>query len=156
MNSTLPSYTEEENLVECFDNDKTFLLHPDAKAAWEKLKDAALSKGIHIYIVSAFRSIARQSEIIENKRAEGLSEEDIFKFSAPPGYSEHHTGKALDLTTSDSAPLEEEFERTSAFEWLIQHAGDFGFRLTYPRNNQYHIGYEPWHWFCEGSPNNPN
>jgi D-alanyl-D-alanine carboxypeptidase len=63
----------------------------------KKMKDAARTVGISLYIVSAFRSFERQSEIIEQKREKGLSEEDAFKVSAPPGFSEHNTGRAVDI-----------------------------------------------------------
>ena len=79
----------------------------------------------------------------------GDSDEDIFKLSAPPGFSEHHTGKAIDLNTSGFPPLEEEFEKSDAFQWLSVNAKDFGFRLSYPRENRFGIAYEPWHWFYE-------
>jgi len=117
----------------------------------EKDEEAAWTEGIHFYIVSAFRSIARQSEIIEGKRRDGLSDEDIFRVNALPGLSEHHTGRALDLNTPDLPALEEEFEDSQAFQWLIQNAGHFGFELSYPRENKYGISYEPWHWFYKGN-----
>jgi D-alanyl-D-alanine carboxypeptidase len=71
---------------------------------------------------------------------------DILKINAAPGYSEHHTGRALDLTTADSPPLEVGFETTQAYAWLVEHAGEHGFRLSYPRDNPHGINYEPWHW----------
>lgn len=92
-----PQYIEQQNLIEVKDEGRTFQLHPDAFAAWKKMKDAARADGIILYIVSAFRSFKRQSEIMEQKREKGDSEEDIFKVSAPPGSSEHHTGKAVDI-----------------------------------------------------------
>ena len=113
------------------------------------MKDAARAEGIRIYVVSAFRSFKRQSEIIEKKRMKGISEEDIFNVSAPPGSSEHHTGKAVDINTKGFAPLEEDFERSEAFKWLSLNAKDFGFRLSYPKENRFGMAYEPWHWFYD-------
>jgi hypothetical protein len=49
------------------------------------------------------------------------------------------------------AIIEEEFEHSQAFQWLIQNAHKFGFRLSYPRGNKFGIAYEPWHWFYEGN-----
>jgi len=46
-------------------------------------------------------------------------------------------------------PLEEEFEKSVAFQWLSVNAKDFGFRLSYPKENRFGIAYEPWHWFYE-------
>ena len=126
-----PRYPEQRVLIEFRDEDKTFQLHPDAVAAWKKMKSAARAEGIRLYIVSAFRSFKRQSEIIEEKRLKGVSEEDIFKVNASPGFSEHHTGMAVDINTTGFPPLEEDFENSDAFQWLLLNAGDFGFRLSY-------------------------
>ena len=150
MNTLLPIYEEETNLVEYVDGETTHRLHPEALDAWINLANAAGGARVSLHVVSAFRSKERQSEIIARKRAMGLSDEEIFRFSAPPGHSEHHTGRAIDINTSDCEPLEEDFENTKAFRWLQNNASDFGFRLSYPRDNEYGIGYEPWHWFFEG------
>ena len=53
---------------------------------------------------------------------------------------------AIDVTTDEGAPLEPEFEKTSAFRWLSTNAGRFGFALSYPAENPYGYDYEPWHW----------
>ena len=65
-----------------------------------------------------------------------------------PGFSEHHTGRALDLSTPGSEPLSEAFDQTAAFDWLNTHARRFEFSMSYPRNNTTGINYEPWHWAC--------
>ena len=66
--------------------------------------------------------------------------------SAAPGYSEHHSGRAVDLTTPGSPVLEEAFEESDAFAWLRRRAPEFGFRMSYPRDNPHRVAYEPWHW----------
>ena len=146
----MPQCLEADELVEFEDDGQRFQLHPDAFIAWEKMRDAAKEQGAELDMVSAFRSIARQLEIVEKKRKRGLSDEDIFKVSARPGYSEHHTGKAIDLSTPGFLVLEEEFENSEAFKWLIGNANKFGFYLSYPRDNKYGIIYEPWHWCFKG------
>ena len=50
------------------------------------------------------------------------------------------------LLAADGEALTEEFERTPAFNWLNRRAKEFGFHLTYPRNNRFGVIYEPWHW----------
>ena len=146
----MPQYSEQDELVEFKDNGRTFHLHPDALIAWERMRDAAKDQGVQLLLVSAFRSIERQLEIVEKKRMKGLSDKEIFKVSARPGYSEHHTGKAIDLNTPDFLPLEEEFEHSEAFRWLIKNGNRFGFYLSYPRGNKYGIAFEPWHWYYKG------
>ena len=115
-------------------------------AAWREMKSAAERDGVSLLLVSAFRSAAYQRQIIERKLAAGQPMEEILKSSAAPGYSEHHTGRTVDITAPGSKPLTEEFARTSAFAWLTRRANDFGFTMTYPRDNPFGVIYEPWHW----------
>ena len=142
---------EERDLVIIVDNRREFSLHPLAARDWKRMKEKAKAEGVDLQIVSAFRSIARQAEIIEEKRKKGIQEAEIFRVSALPGFSEHHSGRAIDINTEGYEPLEEDFENSSAFIWLLKHAARFGFRLSYPRKNKYCIAYEPWHWFHERS-----
>lgn len=124
-------------------------LTPEAAAAWQRMKAAALADGIELALVSAYRSIERQAEIVRGKLDAGQSLEEILLVSAPPGYSEHHTGRAIDIGTPGCASLETAFETTPAFAWLTRRAGEFGFSLSYPEDNAAGYQYEPWHW-CHG------
>jgi D-alanyl-D-alanine carboxypeptidase len=126
-------------------------LIPSAAGAFVAMREAARRDGVELQVVSAFRSIEYQLGILERKFARGLPIGEILRVSAAPGYSEHHSGRALDLTTPGFAPLEEEFERSPAFAWLMRNAARFGFHLSYPRGNCHGIAYEPWHW-CMKSP----
>jgi D-alanyl-D-alanine carboxypeptidase len=137
-------------VAETGDNGREHLLVPAAASAWRAMRASALADGIGISIVSAFRTIDRQAEIVRAKREKGLSLESILCVSAPPGYSEHHSGRAVDVTTEGVRPLTQEFEQTSAFRWLSTNAGRFGFFLSFPPNNRYGYAYEPWHW-CFGT-----
>jgi D-alanyl-D-alanine carboxypeptidase len=110
------------------------------------MQNTALSVAVTLRPLSGFRSVVRQTEIIRAKLAAGRSIADILSINAAPGFSEHHTGRALDIGTPHSPDFEECFAETPAFAWLIQHAGAFDFTLSYPRNNQHGIAYEPWHW----------
>ncbi|HET6633286.1 MAG TPA: M15 family metallopeptidase [Rhodanobacteraceae bacterium] len=121
-------------------------LAPRAARAFERMRDAAAADGVYLQVVSAYRSTDYQFGILERKLVRGLAIHEILAVSAAPGYSEHHSGRALDLTTPGFAPLEEEFERSPAFAWLSRHAGRYRFALSYPRGNRHGIAYEPWHW----------
>lgn len=121
-------------------------LQPRAAKAFAAMREAASRDGIEIQVVSAFRSIEYQLGILEHKLAGGQTIEEILRVSAAPGYSEHHTGRCLDLTSPGFAALEEAFERSPAFAWLQRSAPRFGFALSYPRGNRHGIAYEPWHW----------
>lgn len=121
-------------------------LAPGAARAWSAMQLAAKKDGETLQVVSAFRSVDYQKQIIQRKLAAGQSWEQILRLSALPGYSEHHTGRTIDLTTPGCEPLTEDFERMPAFAWLTRRAGEFGFTMTYPRGNPHGIAYEPWHW----------
>ena len=121
-------------------------LAPEAAAAWKTMKERALAYGIELVALSGFRSVQRQSEILRGKLALGEPLEEILKSIAAPGYSEHHTGRAIDLGTRDVLPLEEVFAASPAYAWLTRHGSHFGFRLSYPRNSRHGFVYEPWHW----------
>jgi D-alanyl-D-alanine carboxypeptidase len=125
-----------------------------AAGAWLRLRVAAANDGVVLLPFSGFRSVVRQAEIIRAQLGAGRSLADILSFIAAPGYSEHHTGRALDLGTPGEPPLNASFSRTAAFAWLVQHAGTFGFQLSYPVENPHAIAYEPWHW-CWHHPTGP-
>jgi len=133
-------------LVETGVDGREHRLVPEAASAWRQMKNAALQAGVPLSIVSAYRSVDRQVEIIRRKLDAGQKIEDILCVSAPPGFSEHHTGCAVDLAEPDAPLLETSFDQTAAFGWLQQHAGHFGFVLSYPADNPMGYQYEPWHW----------
>jgi D-alanyl-D-alanine carboxypeptidase len=144
----LHAYTEAVCLevAELSADGREHLLTTQAADAWRSLRAAAQRDGITLFIVSAFRSIERQTEIIRRKLVAGVAIEEILAVSAPPGYSEHHTGRAVDLSTPDSPLLEIGFEKTAAFRWLEDHANSFGFYLSFPLGNSSGFQFEPWHW----------
>lgn len=121
-----------------------------AAVAWTRMRAAAAGDGIGLDAISGYRSHAYQLGIFRRKRARGIALEAILAVNAAPGYSEHHSGRALDLGTPGELPAEESFEQTPAFAWLQRHAHAFGFRLSYPRGNRHGIAYEPWHWYLQG------
>lgn len=121
-------------------------LVPRAARAWQRMCDAAAENGITLQLVSAFRSIEYQLGIFKRKLERGLSIAEILEANAAPGYSEHHSGRALDITTPGFAALEETFENSAAFVWLQANAQTYGFHLSFPRGNPHGITYEPWHW----------
>ena len=117
-----------------------------AATAWSRMKSSAASSNVELQAVSAFRSVDYQTGIIQRKLDAGQNMAEILQVSAAPGYSEHHSGNALDISTPGYTPLEEEFENSPAFAWLKKSAEKFGFSLSYPRNNSHGVCYEPWHW----------
>ena len=120
-------------------------LAPAAAQAWTAMR-AAAADGVELLLISAFRSFDFQLALIRGKQAKGRLIGEILTVNAPPGCSEHHSGRAVDIGARDTPALEEDFEHTPQFAWLQRHAGRHGFGLSYPRGNRYGYLYEPWHW----------
>lgn len=126
-------------------------LRMPAARAWRAMRQAALADGIVLEAISGYRSHDYQLGIFNRKRERGQSVEQILEVNAAPGFSEHHGGLALDISTPGEPAAEESFERTPAFAWLQAHGARFGFDLSYPRGNPHGIVYEPWHWRHAGA-----
>ncbi|MFZ5392076.1 MAG: M15 family metallopeptidase [Patescibacteria group bacterium] len=79
------------------------------------------------------------------------------KWVAMPGYSEHnrYEGTAIDfinqegISGGDENQVPEDFEKLPEYEWMLKNAQKYNFYLSYPRDNQYGVGFEPWHWHWE-------
>lgn len=129
-------------------------LDPEAGKALMKLIYAARNEGVWIVPVSGFRTIEQQAKLFEAQIKRRGSTEAAAKLSAPPGYSEHHTGLAIDLADGHfpNQDVTYQFETTDAYNWLKKHAKDFGFEMSFPPNNSQGISFEPWHWRYIGSP----
>ncbi|MFL0792339.1 MAG: D-alanyl-D-alanine carboxypeptidase family protein, partial [Prochlorococcus sp.] len=101
-----------------------------------------------------FRSYQLQERIFFDVKSErNQTAVERAKVSAPPGYSEHSTGYALDLGDGGfpETALSVDFEQTPAFRWLQDHAASYHFTLSFPIENPQGVSYEPWHWRFEGS-----
>lgn len=144
----LPFYPVASELVVAETNaaGHAFLTTPATAHAWTAMKHAASKDGIILEIVSSFRTLERQIDIIQHKIDRNMPMETILTLSAPPGYSEHHSGRAIDINTPGCRATEADFAHTDAFRWLEAHAGAFGFTLSYPPGNAFGFVYEPWHW----------
>ncbi|MFP7755741.1 M15 family metallopeptidase [Thermodesulfobacteriota bacterium B35] len=115
-------------------------LRRDARDALEAMARQAAADNIHLLVDSGYRSSRYQKTIISRQLARGKSFADISRFVAPPGYSEHLTGTAVDFSPSNWR-----FASTPQYRWLAGHASAFGFTETYPKNGRRHP-WEPWHW----------
>lgn len=144
----LPRYREAQRLqpVGLGTDGRDKLLIAEAAKAWQQMRAAAAGDGIELLLISAFRSVAFQAALIRDKLRRGMPIDEILRVNAPPGYSEHHSGRAVDIGCAGTTALDEAFEHTAAFAWLTARAGRHGFRLSYPRGNAQGYQYEPWHW----------
>ncbi len=126
---------------------------PAAKALI-KMQGDALREGVRLVALSGFRTVEEQEYLFfEIKKQRGQRARERAEVSAPPGYSEHHTGYAIDLgdATAPATHVEESFEETRAFAWLEENAARYSFELSFPRDNLQNITYEPWHWRYVGN-----
>ena len=146
--SKLPFQEEPEDLIDAGIDyyGRKQKLAACANKAWLEMKASARLDGHDIKIISAFRSIEYQCNLISKKLTQGQTILKILRTNAIPGYSEHHSGRALDLHSGNGAPLDECFEKEPAFFWLTENAGKFKFYMSYPEKNGFGIIYEPWHW----------
>ena len=147
-NPRRPAYAEARELEDVEPNiiGRMQQLAPDTARDWRRMKAAALADGIELLLVSGFRSVRHQTDLIRRKLAAGVEIATILDVNAAPGFSEHHTGRAVDVATPGTRPLTEEFEASAAFAWLTEHGTRFGFTMPYGRDNIYGFSYEPWHW----------
>tara|TARA_B100000925_G_scaffold272680_1_gene236797 strand:- start:103 stop:669 length:567 start_codon:yes stop_codon:yes gene_type:complete len=128
-------------------------VHIDMRESLLNMREEAKKEGIYLVFLSGFRSIKLQNDIFYSlKSLRNQEAVERARVSAPPGYSEHSTGFAIDIgdATQRETDFETEFENTEAFRWLIKNAAKFHFKLSFNKNNRY-IDYEPWHWRYEGS-----
>ena len=124
-------------------------LRHTAAEKFKQMQAAARADGVLLTPISAFRTISEQDYLffrIKEKRVQGVTKRA--EVSAPPGYSEHHTGYAIDIGDGKvpSTNLSEKFENTAAFRWLEANSPRYSFELSFPRDNPQGISYEPWHW----------
>ena len=130
---------------------------PDLTRLIAAVHDAHL--GGELRGVSCFRSIAHQQRVFCEARARGKPCVDPAARAesvAPPGHSEHGTGYAIDfgVRPEGSCPDVDPCIATSAVgRWLLAHAPDYGFELSFPQSNSQGVTWEPWHWRWVGSDN---
>jgi D-alanyl-D-alanine carboxypeptidase len=130
------------------------LLAPDAARSFLEMELAAATEGINLIPISAFRPISLQKDLFFNVKAErNQSSIERAQVSAPPGFSEHSTGYAIDIgdQSQPQMNLSPGFVHTRAYQWLKANAARYQFVLSFPENNPQAVNFEPWHWRYEGN-----
>lgn len=123
---------------------RTLQIHGQVWPHLQKLLDDSTAAGVNLRIQSAYRSFGTQASLKAGyKVTYGTTAAN--RFSAEQGYSEHQLGTTVDFSTAKSAALAASFDTTPESKWLTAHAHEYGFVLSYPKNNKYYV-YEPWHW----------
>lgn len=130
---------EQQRSYDVFTSDIT-LSSRVAEALEQMIQDARAQGLSHFIVMSGYRSFEQQQALYEEMGA---------AYAMKPGYSEHHTGLALDIgsteTTMDVAP---------EGKWIADNAWRYGFILRYPADKVAITGieYEPWHLRFVGLP----
>ena len=130
------------------------LLHNDAAFAWNRMVQAAARDGINLIPGSGYRSVEEQDTLWKNQVSKHNGDvEKAAKISAPPGYSQHQTGYAIDLWDPRYG-LQRDFDQSAQFKWMQKYGQQHGFELPFKKENDQKpgAGYEPWHWLFVGSP----
>jgi D-alanyl-D-alanine carboxypeptidase len=145
----LPYQEAPQSELQPVTSDGSISLRRVAAEKYEEMVADAKADGVTLVPISGFRSISEQERVffdLKAERGEGITTRA--EVSAPPGYSEHHTGYAVDIGDADhpGANLQFDFEDTQAFQWLKQNAAHYNFEMSFPKNNPMGVSYEPWHW----------
>lgn len=124
-------------------------LRTKAAEKFLQMQSDARKQGVILVPISGFRTVSEQEYLffsVKEQRNQQASKRA--EVSAPPGYSEHHTGYAVDIGDGNAPTtnLHTDFEQTAAFQWLQANAPRYSFELSFPPDNLQGVSYEPWHW----------
>ena len=151
----LPYEEASPEQLKSITNDGSIKLRKNAADSFLKMQRDARANGIILTSISGFRTVEQQNYLFfEIQRQRNQNPSQRAEVSAPPNYSEHHTGYAIDIGDGKvpATNLSESFEKTPAFRWLTNNAAKYSFELSFPPNNPQNISYEPWHWRYVGDP----
>ncbi len=125
-------------------SERDMYLRSEAAAAWERLNQAALERGLHIWVVSSYRTAAYQESLFNGYYAS--NGEAAYLFSALPRRSEHELGLAVDV--SYDGFLHEDLLNSEVGRFMKEEGYKYGFVLRYPSGKEAVTGYafEAWHY----------
>ncbi len=130
------------------DTGRVVQLRADAAQAFQAMQASARLAGVELVPISGYRTRSYQQGLFSRAVGRYGTRQAAARWVAPPGYSEHHTGLAIDIGALQrpETDVETTFEHTPAFAWLKENAHRFGFEISFPRDNPQGVSYEPWHW----------
>ena len=137
----LPYDFKQTNLVKMdrkytVNDGKQYLLEGKAYESFVRMADAARREGVSIRAISAYRTESYQ-RMLYNKKTRTTGQSNADNYSAKPGFSEHQTGLAVDINSTNTS-----FEKTGTFKWMQAHAHEYGYILRYPKDKKWITGYE--------------
>lgn len=133
--------------------DSDVMLDSRVAPYYQAMYDAAAEDGIYLYPITGYVSVESQKsdfdELVEEYLADDMSEANAVAEAARdvmlPGTSEHNAGIAVDICSHSAS-----FEYTDEFEWLTNHAAEYGFILRYPKEAEKQeytkVNFQPWHF----------
>jgi len=130
------------------------MLRKEAFEAFKKMWDSAKSAGVSLKIISATRNFEQQKAIWEGKwdrfAMDAPKPKDralkILEYSSMPGSSRHHWGTDMDLNDLNNASFEPGGKYEKMYQWLANHAHEFGFCQPYTAGRPHGYHEEKWHW----------
>ena len=142
--SSIGEYAPDD-LVRISDQNSTRenYLRKEACENFETLCNDARAEGYIIRGMSAYRSYDRQT-VIYNNYVQNDGKANADTYSARPGFSEHQTGLAVDVMGGDTSY--EKFSTTKEYQFVLDHAHEYGFIVRYPEGKQDITGYVPEAW----------
>jgi zinc D-Ala-D-Ala carboxypeptidase len=145
----LPYSEAPSSELQAITSDGRIRMRKAAADEFKRMQAAAEADGINLVPISGFRSLKDQDQVFFGlKQQRGQEATKRAEVSAPPGYSEHHTGYAIDVGDGKvpATNLSQNFEETAAFRWMQKNAPRYNFEISFPKNNKQGVSYEPWHW----------
>ena len=130
---------------------REFQIEPETYWHFEQLRTALKQKGIYVELDSVYRSVARQKEIVA-EFTQKYGADYVKQYVAVPGYSEHHTGLAVDICLVVDGKIiddnDEMIAQREIFAQIHPLLAEYGFILRYPQGKESVTGYsyEPWHF----------
>ena len=112
-----------------------------ANQALQEMAEGADKEQVQLVVHSAYRSLWFQRKIFKRRFQEGKSFEEVVRYVAPPGYSEHALGTVVDFYPSDWR-----FADTPSYAWLKKNGARYHFIESYPEHGEPGLAWEPWHW----------
>lgn len=122
----------------------------------QNMLDDGEAAGLSMYVASGYRSYDKQREVFNSTMQDWINQgytplnayDETKKSVAVPGTSEHATGLAVDIISSEYEELDDRQGDTDEQKWLMEHCWEYGFILRYPEEKADITGiiYEPWHY----------
>ena len=122
----------------------------------QKMLDDGAAAGLSMYVASGYRAYDKQREVFNSTMQDWINQgytplnayDETKKSVAVPGTSEHATGLAVDIISSEYEELDDRQGDTDEQKWLMEHCWEYGFILRYPEEKADITGiiYEPWHY----------